>query len=101
MTTYVSGAMSNIPKFNFPAFNAMAEEQRSYGHQVINPAELDGDADPATLEWSDCLRRDISAMMQCDRIVLLPGWSESRGAQLEHYVACELGFEVVYPIGWL
>lgn len=98
---YVSGPMTGIDNWNFPAFNAMARELRADGHEVINPAELDGDKDPSSLKWSDCLRRDISALMLCDTIAMLPGWSESRGAQLEHHVACELGFTVVYPVGWL
>ena len=98
---YISGPISNMPDWNFPAFNAAAKVYREAGFDVINPAELDGDKDPASLKWEDCLRRDISALMLCDTICMLPGWSESRGAQLEHHVACELGFEVIYPVGWL
>ena len=98
---YISGPISNMQDYNFPAFNAMARDLRADGHDVINPAELDAGKDPASLKWSDCLRRDLSALMLCDTIVMLPGWSESRGAQLEHHVACELGFTVIYPVGWL
>ncbi len=98
---YISGPMTGIDRWNFPAFKATASEYRGAGFDVINPAELDGDEDPANLKWSDCLRRDLSALMLCDTIVMLPGWSESRGSQLEHHVAVELGFNVVYPVGWL
>ena len=101
MRTYISGPMTGINNWNFPAFNAMERVLRAEGLDVINPARLDAGKDPASLKWSDCLRRDISALMLCDTIVMLPGWSESRGAQLEHHVACELGLNVVYPVGWL
>lgn len=97
---YIAGPMTGKPSWNFPAFFAEAAVLRAEGFEVINPAELD-DGDPETLIWSDCLKRDIPELVRCQAIVLLPGWSESRGAQLEHHVACELGLQIVYPLGWL
>lgn len=89
---YISGPMTGMPDWNYPAFNAKASELRAMGLEVVNPAE---DKEP-DLEWSDYLRIDIRLLMDCDGIYMLPGWSESRGARLEHHVARELGFFVVY-----
>lgn len=81
---YISGPMTGKVSFNFPAFHAEAERLRALGHVVVNPAEINTDVDA---EWGDCLRADIKALMDCDAIVLLPGWEKSRGALLEFHNA--------------
>ena len=40
------------------------------------------------------MREDIRAMLDCDRIHMLPGWERSRGAVLELTIAHALGFTV-------
>jgi hypothetical protein len=94
---YVSGPMSNMPEFNFPAFHAAAAELRARGYEVVNPAELDegDDAIVGSMPWEDYLRRDIRALMDCNAIALLPGWQASRGASLEEHIARTLKFEVI------
>mgnify|MGYP000078277595 CR=1 FL=1 len=89
---YLSGPMSGIPDFNFPAFQAAAAHLRAQGYTVINPAEF-GEGDG--LAWSDYLRKDIRALMDCATIVLLPGWGASKGARLEEHIARELGMAVL------
>ena len=42
------------------------------------------------------MRADISALLECDTIVLLPGWPKSRGARLELTIAMELGMDVYF-----
>jgi len=106
--TYIAGPMSGIENLNFPAFHQAAAEQRALGHEVINPAEINGGADELVAcgtmtadelaaHWVECMRQDISVLMTCSRVVMLPGWNRSRGATLEHHVASALGFEVVLP----
>lgn len=92
---YVCGPMSNLPDLNYPAFNAEAARLRAEGHDVVNPAELNGE----DMNWAACMRRDIAQLVQCTRIHLLPGWEHSRGARLEHMIACSLGFEVTFAAG--
>ena len=88
---YISGPMTGLPEFNFPAFHARAAELRAQGRDVINPAEHDELPDQP---WHVYLRKDIRLLMDCDTIHMLPGWSRSKGARLEHHVAVELGFTV-------
>lgn len=88
---YLSGPMTNMLDLNFPLFHSTAATLRAAGHSVINPAELN--PDPGT--WSECMRRDIKALMDCDTVAKLPGWHSSSGARLEVLIAERLGMKVV------
>lgn len=91
MRLYVAGPMTGLPELNFPAFHAETARLRALGHQVVNPAEIN--ADP-TADWLDCMRADIKQLVDCDGIVLLPGWVGSRGAGIEYTLAISLGLKV-------
>ncbi|TKK29527.1 hypothetical protein PspCFBP13528_17495 [Pseudomonas sp. CFBP13528] len=88
---YLSGPMTGLPGLNFPAFAAMTASLRADGHVVTNPAELNPDSG----SWTDCMRRDIAALMECDTVATLPGWEHSKGASLEVLIAERLGMTVV------
>lgn len=109
MRTYLAGPMRNYPLFNFPAFDAAAADLRASGIEVISPADLDRMVgfDPASLpadwDWSKlpsdfrlihAVQRDLSAILQCDAIHLLPGWKDSKGARAERAVAEWLGLAI-------
>jgi hypothetical protein len=42
------------------------------------------------------MRDDIKQLMDCNVIVLLPNWENSRGARLEFHIADALGFAIFY-----
>ncbi len=90
---YLSGPMTGIDNYNFPAFNRAAEKLRSCGYDVINPAEL---CPNQTATWAECMRLDIKALCDCDTIALMPGWEKSSGAQLELHIAHRIGLDVVF-----
>ena len=92
MRIYISGPMTGIPEFNFPAFNQAATRLRGCGLDVVNPAEINKDT---TMSWEDCMRADIKALCDCDTIVMLPGWENSKGAHLEVHIAHRLGIRVL------
>lgn len=93
---YIAGPMTGIPEHNFPAFNAAAATLRGMGLHVENPAEH-GHVEGA--EWGDYLRFDISRLATCCTIYLLPGWSKSKGAQLEVRIAKVLGLTISHAVG--
>lgn len=92
MKVYLSGPMTGIQDFNFPAFNAEAARLRAAGLQVVNPAEINPDT---TMSWHECMRADIKALCDCDTLALLPGWESSQGAHLELHIAHRLGLRVI------
>lgn len=92
MTVYLAGPMSGIPEFNYPAFNAKATELRALGIEVRNPAENDGGSTDKT--WNEYMRLAIRSLLECDEILLLPRWENSRGARIEKFIAEELGMMI-------
>jgi hypothetical protein len=104
---YISGPDIGHDDFNEPAFRRAAEAIVAVGGDVVVPLDVkpdphDGEC-PASYargtEHSNAcyLRADLRAMLDCDAIVLLPGWEASVGARLELSVAAAVGMRVVYP----
>ena len=112
MKVYIAGPMTGIPQFNFPAFDAAAENLRtmfaSDGLVVISPAEMDdpdtraaamsspdgapGSGTASDETWGDFLSRDVKLVADVvDAVMVLPGWERSKGARLEVYVAQTVG----------
>lgn len=95
---YVAGPMSGLPESNYPAFNAVAAQLRALGFEVENPAENPA---PACGSWLGYMRMAIRQLSHCDAIMMLPGWSESRGARIEYRLACDLGLHVhLWDVNW-
>lgn len=97
-SVYIAGPMTSIPKFNFPAFQAAAEDLRAMGLGVRYTAKGNPPTPAKALPWDHYLRDALRVMLDADAVVVLPGWRESKGARLEVHVALELGVPVVeYP----
>lgn len=94
MRLYISGPMTGYPDFNYPAFEAAAARLREAGFEVVSPHEVNP-ADGVEHAWEWYLRRDIVALMECDGVVVLPGWEKSKGARVETDLAGVLGMNVV------
>lgn len=93
---YISGPMSGYDECNYPAFNAAAEELRSLGYEVFNPAEHNTGA-----SYWQTLRGDMEALLTCDAVAVLPGWHLSAGASVEVHIATVLE-QTIRPIEeWL
>lgn len=92
---YISGPITGLPNNNADAFNKLEAYLIEIGFEVINPIRLDNLFDTTNWAWEDYLARDIHYLLQCDFITFLPGWSKSRGAQLERAVA---KFNKISPI---
>lgn len=101
MKIYLAGPMRNVVNYGFDTFDEVANAlradiDREHGfdpHQL--PRSHDWSKLPEGMEIRDIVRRDIKALLECDAIWLLPGWSFSTGAQAEFAVASWLGLEIM------
>lgn len=105
---YIAGPMTGIAEYNAPAFRDAAEKLRRIGFIVYSPVEMD-EEDGVNLEseaavgtdwdWAKALARDITVVIQkVDAVVVLHGWTKSRGAFLETEAAYARGLPVLrYP----
>jgi nucleoside 2-deoxyribosyltransferase len=94
MRVYISGPMTGLPEFNFPAFHAAAAAWKKCGWEVINPATaFDGATDRP---YQDYVRKDLADLQTCDAIAMLPGWDnpDARGSVWEREVAVLFGIPV-------
>ena len=90
---YISGPISGHDHAERKeAFASAAKRFRRQGYYVVNPMEIQL---PKDASWSDYMRADIRALMDCDIIYMLSGWETSRGANIERNLAEELGMQVM------
>jgi hypothetical protein len=92
--TYIAGPMTGIADFNRAAFNYAAEKLKGMGYQVENPAK-NNEYLPTPPNWRAYMTLALNQLLKCERVVLLPGWENSRGAKIEAQLARDLGMEVL------
>lgn len=111
---YVAGPISGLPdvptETKIARFHRAEAELVARGHEVCNPLTVEIDACPGecnpdghvgqdgvpTHSWECFMRHDLRALLLCDGIALLPGWTDSRGATTEVYVASMLGLRTIW-----
>lgn len=94
---YLAGPMSGIPEFNKPEFDRVAGNLRAEGYVICSPPELDtpdvvnnpGRWQHGTVGWQELLKRDLDIVTSpmCEGVIVIEGWTRSKGALLETYVA--------------
>lgn len=104
MRAYIAGPMTGYPMLNHPAFREATKVLRDFGFEVVSPEEMDTEwgIDPSSddpyrglsVSPAEIMRQDLVAMLNCDYIILLPGWEGSQGARLERIVAESCGVGV-------
>ena len=88
---YLSGQITE--KKNYKGLFAFTEElvKLCDALQIFNPASQI----PDSLGYEEAMKRCVVALIECDTIVMLPGWSVSKGAKIEHDIALACGMNVI------
>lgn len=101
MKVYIAGKMRGLPSFGAEEFRKAARVLRERGFEVISPLEMDEDSgifvDGLTgfedlaeqgFDIRSTLMQDLAVVLtDVDAVVLLPGWTGSRGAIAEYATA--------------
>lgn len=70
----------------FPARCEAAKKKYQEGCRVITPADIIKDS---ATPYSQCMGKCIEVLLECDEVVFLSGWYDSKGCNLEHS-ACQI-----------
>jgi hypothetical protein len=94
---YISGKISYLPLERAQAKFEHAEARiREAGDFIpVNPMKLQHDHDKA---WASYIDEDLAVLKKCDAILMLPCWTESVGAQIEHLYATGIGLPIIYSV---
>ena len=89
---YISGPMSNLIREQYLELFKRAEQSlRSQGyHKIVNPIRVWACRWPwlyRIIGYRLTLLYDLWLLMRCDQIYKLPGWRDSKGANIESCVA--------------
>lgn len=99
---YIAGPMRGVPELNFPLFDAVARFLDTTWRlkAIINPAQISRDMahtrgcriDDIPVE--EYMHRDLTSLLGCTDLVLLPNWHYSEGATVEYIVAKAVGLPI-------
>lgn len=92
---YISGKITGMEEEAAMLFEKAEQHLLSLGYEPVNPMKLNHDHG---LTWSDYMRVDIIALCCCGKVYMLKNWLSSKGAKLEHEIACELDHEIIYEL---
>ena len=94
MITYISGKITGYDlKFARDKFHATSLLLIQAGRTPINPFDLSVYHPDKT--WDDYMLDDIRGLFKCESIVMHSDWEQSKGARIEHFIAQELGLEIL------
>ena len=96
---YIAGPMSGIEEFNYPAFDHAMDICEKLDIRCMSPhAPFRNDSPElhASRSYQWHISSALRMQLRCDGIILLPGWSTSKGARREFDIALDLGWKAWY-----
>lgn len=65
------------------------------GHTPVSPLDVSPDPDAT---YAEHMGRDISALLECDAVLFLEGYENSKGCRLEHAAAEIYNKQIIYGL---
>lgn len=97
---YLSGPMSGYPEYNYPEFERTKKNLERQGYKIVSPHECEPDPDAGSISeeqlWENMMVKCMAKMEECNGIILMEGWPESRGARRELEYAIRNHWPVFY-----
>jgi hypothetical protein len=94
---YIAGKIGDLPEHEFNRnFNAGKMELIEQGFlldEIISPVDLPHNHKRT---WSDYMREDIQALMNCTHLYALKNWRQSPGATIEVNLAVSIGINIIF-----
>lgn len=93
MRVYISGKISGISpveaKTKFEHAETFLKER---GYEVVNPMK---NGLSSSAPWKKHMIIDITLLFGCEAIYMLPCWEQSKGAQIERFIAEKTGMQFI------
>jgi len=96
---YIAGPMRGYEELNHPEFYKAEKYLNSKGiWNPINPARMDDEiyCYEESPDHVEALKRDIDEVFKAEAIYMLRGWTDSKGALVEHALALYLDLYIMY-----
>lgn len=101
MKLYLAGPVSDLPQFNYPAFEANRKYLEAAGYDVLSPTDNDDPKNPFRLHWTEYMRMSIRQLTVCDGVAVLSGIESSKGGVLELLIAQHLNMPIQSVAAWV
>ena len=100
-TIYISGPITNEPDYmdhfiqaEIFIYEKMLKNECDYTG-IINPARIN-ERFPCDFTHDDYMKICLAELDLCHGVYMLKGWQHSKGANMEHTYAQNLGLEIIY-----
>jgi len=91
---YIAGKVTGLPFTGVVKKFAQAQSEiEDLGFIAVNPITVVNDSG---CDWNKAMKLCINALLECDAIIMLPCWRESKGALLEMNIAINFGMEIMF-----
>lgn len=95
IAVYISGPITGMKNLNRDSFEKAEELLKGTpGVYPVNPSNIDS----KDKSWKGYMKADITELIKCDYIAMLPGWWHSKGAIVELLIAKILGIKILWRI---
>lgn len=97
---YISGKITGLDYEEAQEnFRKASLHARFLGYEPVNPINIVRQGEEPKCEnqkWVWYMKSDLKEMMDCDAILLQENWKDSKGAIVEHNLAKDLDFTMMY-----